>query len=434
MSDSLKRELALLILFATFSMSAAQAGEGSGRVSIEGLQTLTEQPAPVSSTEGRGEIEYNRRFTFGEKFSLRIHPYLYGNTVHQSWERPVTVDPRQLFLEYSHESFYARAGYDTLRFEGTDGVNPMDIASMKDLGDPLASPTRASGGLQLGYSGENTDFQIMYIPRQTESSLAGETSPWWPRRLTLPLRTESTELLLPERVEYKILSRREENEALSNNVTARLQFRSSYGDLAIAGFEGASEIPALHPILTATPVSIGAKSVFLLQSPVQIIPIDFRRRTVAGLISVPVSSWIFRVAARYDQPIGDSKNVPTWSEQSVAGVEKTLEIGSNSVIVIVQGSWSRRPEGSSLLSLQDIFDRAILLGLRYPMGESWSFLASGFSNTKDGSWIAQATVSRRWENGWSVDAGWMGLEGPAGSLLGSFSENDRASLKVTRAF
>lgn len=433
MSASLKFELALLISVFVFA-SAARGGEGSGRISIEGLQSISEQPAPVSSTEGRGEIEYNRKFSISEKFSLRLHPYVYGNTVHQSWERPVTADPRELFVEFRHESFYARAGYDTLRFEGTDGVNPMDIASMKDLGDPLASPTRASAGVHAGFSGESFDFEAMFIPRQTESSLAGETSPWWPRRLTLPLRTETTELLLPERVEYKILSRREENDALSNNVAARLQFRSSYADLAIAGFEGASEIPALHPILTATPISIGAKSVFLLQSPVQIIPIDFRRRTVAGLVSVPISTWIFRIAARYDQPLGDSSNVPSWSEQTVAGVEKSLEIGSNTVIAIVQGSWTRRPEGSSLLSLQDIFDGALLLGLRYPMGESWSLLASGFSNTKDGSWIAQATLSRRWESGWSVDAGWMGLEGPAGSLLGSFSENDRASLKVTRSF
>lgn len=420
--------------FVVLASFVASAGEGSGRVSIEGLSYEFEQKAPVERAEGRAEIEYNRKFTLDEGTTLRFHPFVYGNTLDESWERPATLDPRELFVEYAHDAYFVRAGFDTLKFEGTDGLNPMDIASMKDQGDPFASQTRASAGIHVGYSGEYFDFESMYVPRQTESSLPGEKSPWWPRRISLPLRTETTELLLPDKVEYRILPRQELNDALSNNVVARVQLRTGYGDLAVAAFEGASETPVLHPILTATPISIGARSVFLLQSPVEIVPIDIRRRTVSGLITIPIASWILRAAARYDQPIGDSSDVPTWSQETVAGVEKNLEIGSNSVTAILQGSWVRRPEGSSLLSLQDIFDKAILVGLRYPLGESWSILGSGFTSTRDHSWIAQATVTRRWESGWTIDASWLALEGPSGTLLGSFTENDRGSIKLTRSF
>lgn len=411
----------------------ARAGEGSGHVSLEGLQTVSEQLAPVSSTEGRGEFEYNRKFSLGERFTLRTHPFIYGNSVYGSWERQLTVDPREFFIEMPLENFYLRAGYETLKFEGTDGLNPMDIASMKDLGDPLASPTRASGGVHAGYSGESTDFEMMYIPRQTESSVPGENSQWWPRRLTLPLRSGNTELRLPDRVEYVVQSRREVDEALSNNVASRFQFRSSYADFAIAGYEGASQTPALIPRLKGSVVPDPTKTILQLESPVRITPLDYRVRTGSAILSIPLGSWIIRAATRHDQPLGDSIGVPTWSDQTVAGIEKTTELGSNSVTTIVQGSWIHRPEGSSLPSLQEVFDHAVLLGLRYPLGESWTILASGIS-MKDGSYVAQLNVTRRWESGWSIDGGWLGMDGPNDSLLGSFFENDRASLKMTRAF
>lgn len=412
---------------------AAKAGEGSGHVGIEGLQTLSEQPSPVPSAEGRAEIEYNRRWSFGDSISLRLHPFIYGNTGDKTWERQATVDPRELFIEYSREAFYLRAGYETLKFEGTDGLNPMDIASMKDLGDPLASPTRASAGVHVGYSGEKFDVEAMYVPRQTESSLPGEKSPWWPRRTSLPLRTEDVEARLPDRVEYSIAHRREENDALSNNVVARLQYLSDFGDFAIAGFEGASETPALHPVLTSTLISANPL-VILLRSPVVVVPIDYRRRTGAALVSVPIGTWIVRLASRYDQPLGDSTNNPSWSGQTVGGVEKSWDIGSNSVTTILQGSLMHRPQGSSLISLQDVFDQAILFGVRYPMGDSWTVLASGLSNAKDGTLVSQLNVTRRWESGWSVEAGYIGLEAPSDSLLGSFAENDRATLEISRAF
>jgi hypothetical protein len=424
--------------FETFGISmllasTAWAGAGSGRVSVEQIQFESRQPSPVENSEARAEIEYNRRWSFGDAISFRFHPFFYGNTSDESWERSATADPRELFVEYSLETIYVRAGYETLKFEGTDGLNPMDIASVKDLGDPLASQTRASGGVHAGYSGENLDFEVMYIPRQTESSLPGEKSPWWPRRISLPLRTEDVEARLPDRVEYSVLPRREENDAMSNNVAARLQYRSRFGDLAIAGFEGASETPALHPILNSTLISANPL-VILLLSPVRIVPIDYRRRTGAALYSIPFGSWIFRIASRHDQPLGESTNVPSWSGHTVAGLEKTWEIGSNSVTTILQGSWLHKPTGSGLASLQDVFDQAVLVGLRYPIGESFTLMGSGFSNTKDGAWMAQGSLARRWENGWTVEGSYLGLEGPSGTLLESFSQNDRVSLKVTRSF
>ncbi|MEK7355880.1 MAG: hypothetical protein AAB250_05495, partial [Bdellovibrionota bacterium] len=336
MSASRISDRLFLSLFVFAAFATAHAGEGSGHVSLEGIGFLSEQPSPVSSSEGRGEIEYSRRWTYGDSLSLRLHPFLYGNSSDKTWERQVTVDPREAYLEFSHETFYLRAGYETLKFEGTDGLNPMDIASMKDLGDPLTSPTRASGGLHAGYSGEKFDFEAMYVPRQTESSLPGEKSPWWPRRTSLPLRTDDVEARLPDRVEYTIAPRREENDALSNNVVARLQYRSAYGDLALAGYEGASQTPALHPVLNSTLIQ-ASPLVILLLSPVQIVPIDYRVRTGSALVSVPLGTWIVRVASRYDQPLGDSRNNPSWSGQTVGGVEKTWEIGSNSVTTILQG-------------------------------------------------------------------------------------------------
>lgn len=420
----------LLILLFPLIASA----EGSGKISLEGAGFAHELPEPVPRGEGRVDIQYDRDFRLGESWTFRFHPVARAVSSPGAWEKPAIVDPREVAVEWMPGSFFLRAGAFTPKWEGTDGVNPMDIASMKDWSDPLRTQTLASGGLQAGFSGESFDFEMFWVPWQTAPMIPWEKSAWWPRDLNLPVRSEDVQLRLVERVDYEILERQRLNDPLRNNGGLRLQLRGESMDFALAAFEGAADWPMLTPIVNVIPIYENGQEIFELRSPVTLQPIDFRRRTGAGYLSWAWGTTIVRASMRHDQPLGEDRRLPGWSSQGVLGVENNFAVGANNVTVVLQGTWGRRADGGGVLSVSDLFDRAVLWGLRWPVGESWNFMLSGFVSTRDQSRFSQLEISRRWNDHWSTDFFVQELGGPEGSLPAVLADRDRAGLRMTRAF
>jgi hypothetical protein len=426
--------LVRVIFFILLGASLARA-ESSGKFVLEGQGFLKGPQEPVAGSEARIEAEYNQLFSLSESFQIRFHPAMRSTSTAGSMESSVLVDPRELFGEFrGNESAYFQAGFFTPTWEGTDGLNPMDIAAVRDNSDPLKPNTLASAGVRTGVTVWGTEFEFFGIPRQTRSRLPGERSPWWPRRMTLPLRTETTELQLPDNVEYERLSRQEISGALNNNFGMRLQWHGDAWDLALGGFEGAAETPIVVPTLNATLITLTPKQILLLQSPVQLTPVDYRRRTGSGFATLTLGEWIFRLAGRHDQPMGTDIRLPGWSQQAVFGFERGVEIAGDQVIFLLQTSWGRRQDDGSLLSISDLFDRAILGGVRWPVGESWTFFFSGFRSQKDGSWFAQAEVGKRWADSFSSEVFMQMLDGPPESLLGILGDRDRAGARLIYSY
>jgi hypothetical protein len=321
-----------------------------------------------------------------------------------------------------------------MKWEGTDGLNPMDIASMKDWSDPLLTETRASGAIAVGRSGDAYDFEAAYIPYQTLWLLPGVKSPWLPRRFNFPIRSNEFELRLPDRVEYVFNDPVELGDARRNNVASRLQIRSSIADVSLAYYEGLADSPALEPALDVTTIPGQPTNVFLLLSPVHITPVAYRVRTVAGYLSRTFGQWIFRASSRYDQPLGDDARVPDWSQYTVAGVERSFDLGSNTWTALVQGAWTRAPESTSLISVRDVFNQTVLFGLRAPIGDDWTAMLSGFKTTRDSSYYTKLEGGYRWNDHWRTDASLEFLDGPAETLLGVFGANDRAMLSLSGVY
>jgi hypothetical protein len=432
-----KRIVFLLFLFASTN-AAAQGFGGTTRLSLMDLRFLEETPAPVQQEEFTFTLDHERRIDFFQKESaglaFELHPFLYGTSVKDNRERQVVFDPRSAYFDLTFSQNWFRVGYMTLKWEGTDGLNPMDIASMKDWGDPLNSQSRASAAVAYGRSGESYDFEVAFIPEQTPALLPGEKSAWLPRRATFPLRTDEFELLLPDEVNYRYAERTELDDARKNNVAARIQVRGSYGDAAVAFYDGLADTPAIVPTLDVVPIQVNPKQIFRLLNPVELRPIEYRVNTYAGFYSLPLGQWIFRVAARYDAPIGDNPDIPSWSQNAVAGLERSFDIGKNTVTFILQGAWVRVPESPSLLSVRDIFNRTVLFGMRYPVGEDWSFLLGGFRSTRDDSYFVKLDASYRLSENWKVMGALESLDGPDESLLGVYGRNDRVMLGLSAVY
>lgn len=429
---------ATFTLFIAISAFKAHA-DGRGSIGLQHLQFVSSTHAPTEQSEERLKFEYDNQFQLrktkfrdgsNSKWSLRSNLFFQGSSLEEANEEQFFYDPTNVYLEYSKKNYFFQAGYFTLKWEGTDGMNPMDIASMKNWSDPLDSKTRASLGVHMGDSSKALDWEMAYIPMQTSSQLPGNKSAWWPRSSNLPLRTDDIELRLPEEVTYNVTPTNELNKARTHNFAVRLQKHGDFADVAFAHYEGAAQTPLVTPTLNVTPIQVSPKEIYLLQSPIQLVPTDYRVRSTAGFISKAWETWIFRASSRYDQPLGNAKSLTTWSQQTVAGFERSFD----SIILIVQGLWFHSPTGGSLVSVQDVFDQSVLLGLRWQLGETWTLLASGIQATQDSSSYYSLDLSKSFESGWGLKANYQSIYGPKNSLLGVLDKNDRASLELSRAF
>ena len=168
------KKFGLAVVAFSLLSCAADADPGTFRFSARDIQFLETQPQPVEANEGFFTAEYDKRFELSKKFSLQFHPYAYASSLRGTRQQQFVLDPRAFYLEYAPQLGWVRAGFLTMKWEGTDGLNPMDIASMKDWSDPLSTESRASLALAAGTSGENYDVEAAYIPYKTLWLLPGE--------------------------------------------------------------------------------------------------------------------------------------------------------------------------------------------------------------------------------------------------------------------
>jgi hypothetical protein len=417
-----------------FSGQAVRADDGTARITVRGTNFLETPPSPVEQNEVSFTTEYDRRFELNRKVSFQFHPYLYGTTLQDRRQQSLVLDPRAFYLAVEPKFAWLRVGYMTMKWEGTDGLNPMDIASMKDWSDPLSTETRASGAVAIGKSGDKYDFEAAYIPYQTLWLLPGVKSPWLPRRFSFPLRTDQLEVRLPDRVEYRFTEPIEFNDARRNNVASRLQLRTEVADVSLGYYEGLADSPALYPVLDVTVIKAPPQPIYQLLSPANLTPVAYRVRTASGYLSHAFGQWIFRASSRYDQPLGTDTKIPGWSQYSVFGFERSFDLGPNTWTAILQGAWVRAPESASLLSVKDVFNETVLFGLRAPIGDDWTTMISGFKATKDSSYYGKFEAGRRMNEHWRVDGSLELLDGPATTLLGVFGANDRAMLSMSGVY
>lgn len=425
-------KLLIAIIFFLYSNSAL--AEARGYIATESRVFLSKPSPPVKQFEERLLAEYDNEFSANDWLSLKVHPFFMVTGQPEIWGTRAIIDPRELYVAAEYDAFYLRGGYFTLVYEGTDGINPMDIASMKYWGDPLMPITKASAGVHAGYTGNVLEFEAAYIPGQSPSSLPGEESPWYPRKVRFPLQSEDIELRLPDRVDYILLNREDLNHAFLHNYTARAQLRTDYGDAAVAFFEGASDTPLIVPTIDVIPIQVSPKEIYQLQSPVRLTPRYYRRRTVAGLLTVPVSEFILRAASRYDEPLMSAKQFTTYSGQTVAGVERSFAVSDQMLTFILQGSLVQAPESNSLVSMQDLFDKSVLLAMRWPMSDHLTTQVSGLLSGSDKSAFYTAQVTGTFATNWSGRLLLEVLAGPPQSVLGIYDKNDRVSLEIRRSF
>lgn len=398
---------------------------------------LHSQQSPVSQSQTNLTLEFESKSLLSENWRLLFEPRLHLSSVPRLVDTSIDGDFRDTYLEHKNKDVHIQVGSFVKQWEGTDGVNPMDIATMKSYRDPLNSESLGSWGISFsGDNGSMINWEAFYVPDQTTSRLPGDNSPWLPRKTSLPLESENEQLLIPQNPTYDVQAHDKINDALKNNFGARLQMHLENWDFSLAGFEGAAQIPILQPIINGTLIQTSPKTIVQMNNPIQIRPVEYRRRTVAGSATATQDSWVFRLAARHDQPLGDDPLLPSWSDQIVGGIEKTITLFDQSVIFSLLYSHELQSTSAEqgVIANPDPYQRALLLGMRWPVRDDLILFAGVLKDTRNNSFLTRWNLHKKLSDHWALEGNVDWNQGSPDTLFGIWEDQSRASLSTVLQF
>jgi hypothetical protein len=139
-----------------------------------------------------------------------------------------------------------------------------------------------------------------------------------------------------------------------------------------------------------------------------------------------------RFESAFTRPHNKRTDLPAASQEYVAGLEKTFEGDSHRLMLLIEGSYAKREDSPSNLitSLGRMFDRSVMLAARYSYGEGFTLLGNVLLDTKYHSQLLKLEATKSITESWKLVGSAESFMGPLGSPIGTYRNNDRASLSL----
>ena len=424
------RAILCLLSFA-FGFSSVSEAEISGRLHFEEDDFYESQVAPIGQYQDSFVFEFESKNKMSDWARLLFEPRVQLSSTPHLADTSIDFNTRDTLVEFRANDLHIQIGSFIKQWEGPDGFNPMDIATVKNYRDPLATESLGSAGLNLFSGGKNISWDAFYIPWQTRSRLPGENSRWLPRKTPFPLQSGQNSFLLPSPPDLQMMDHQEIDSALKNNFGARIQFHGDSWDLSLAADQGAAQLPffKVHIVGDLVATQPNGSNIVQLRNPIQLEPVEYLRQTfAAGFVSTISDTWVFRIAGRFDQPIGSDPQLPGPSDQFVGGFEKTFTVSDQTVTLSLQYAYAQTLDSpSGVLTITDPFKNAILYGARFPIGDNWLIYYGGLWSHLIGASYNRIRIERKLGESFTLDFGGDILRGPADNLLGIWAAQSRAS-------
>lgn len=348
--------------------------------------------------------------------------------------RTTELELKSMFVEKSFRNFDAKIGVQTFILDGPDILNPADLVNAKNWTDP--SQPKSLGSLALDISKEWGIWQleVQYIPVQTTAVLPSEKSPWWPREKRLPIESEDTEIQIPNSIRYQFYAASELDFATQNNFALKLQRKTSELELGFLFYDGLAQDPFLLTQVSGTLVATVPKQVLSVQSPVILKPVYYRQRAVAGNFIAPFDSFSIKGGLNWLKPMGGDYRLPSESSTYVFGVEKNIEWPFGLTTLILQKEYQQKMSKGQVSFLRSIFENAISLAMRIPMGDDNTFLLVDIADQIGPSNLLRFSWEHRLSENFSSSIETQQLSGSSTSLLGLYDSYDSVQASVSYHF
>lgn len=374
---------------------------------------------------------------YGNAYRFFFKPTFQWDPQNKSNEEKAFADVGEAYFKLRGETTSVQVGSNILNWGVTDGYNPMDIVNMRQYYDPLRSVKLGMGSVLFSHSSEKADQELIYIPKNRESTLPGTNSRWLPRKVYIPRTVDNNvALILPEDLRYTYDSRVELNHATDNNVGLRLQWHLGAVDLSFTGYDGINQFPIVQPEVTGNVIQVSP--IIIIQTDPDVkLHLKYYRQRAGGFSWVSNQlNFLLKYATNYSQSYGDDPLLPGWTHESIVGLEKNFNIGSEGLLVaLVQYSFiDTEKENDSNVSVTEIFRRSWMAGGRFSWGDNWTVTVLGLYDTLRSSNFQQYAVARRLFDVWTLQASAEIINGNPTTPLGVYNENDNYRLSLSRSW
>jgi hypothetical protein len=375
-----------------------------------------------------GESEISWKATSDLK--VRFSPWIYSDPVSPSSSERLIVDLNEASVDWRRGDWLIRMGLARVAWGVTDVFNPLDVVSARRYMDPLGGNSendkRATPSIDLSWEGGAWRLEGIYIPVQLPAVMPGENSRWLPRDLYLRRDYNFATVVLSDDFRYRSTDPLVLDDALRNNFGFRIQRNGSGVDLTAMYFQGSPTAPAVFtPEISGTLVG----NLFTADE-ITLQPVYYRRETAGVGAVVTLQSYIVRFAASASDRRGANSSVPGWTQNSVLGLERSFAIGTATLTTLLQGTFAQTevPADNTVTSLERIFDRSLLLGLRLVTSNEWTTNLAVLYDGAGPGWYEQLRIEKKLTDGFTLLGEVDLLQGDAATPLGTYRRNGRVAL------
>lgn len=395
-----------------------------------------------------GQLELNDRHKFSKRFRFQWKFVALGNfeaaKPEDNEERLASeqsfLDLPEAFFQYKNGASEFRLGMNTVNWGVVDISSPSNVVNTSAFLHPLRLPKRGSPMVEWQWDKETFGISMLYIPRQPRAVLPARDSRWLPRDVltNMPVSITTDELgtvLLPDELRYSYLADRELDHARDHNYGVKLKSRLGSFDFQLTYFEGMSQLPKIR--LQAT-ISSNPDGSWSADPDIGLGQVFYKVRNSGFGMVYAADRAIFRVETNYQHTLSSVTNqgIHPWVWSSVLGVETNFDLGTSSLTILAQYYHTEIPTKADNLisSSYRLFDRTGVLGLRWPVNDSWLLSASTFIETQTQGLFWTAGVENKISDALKMAVSWRDFSAEKVGLIKTFDKNDHANLELTYFF
>jgi hypothetical protein len=442
----LRREFFFGFIFSlSFAAVTAQADEWKSTLhgdvefdSTNYAQSIAPTNQFLESTNGA----LDESIRYGKNFRIKLDPVAQADPLNHSDSERYWFDLPQGYAQYQSSGWTFQGGYNTYTWGVTDGYNPLDVVSARRYEDPLNAQKLGAFSTSIKKDWGSFSIEGIYIPHQRSSVLPGNNSRWLPREVftttSVSNGTQSATLNLPPDVDYSFSPQAERDGALENNFGFRAQFSGLVSglDASLEAFEGAGATPAIDVTASGNVTQLQPSVVIQADPNIALTPVYYRQRMYGGSLVYANFGMIFRTEVAITRLISTGIDLPGNSEEYILGIERAITIADKDLTVLLQGTHARHDQAltDSTVSLYRIFDRAVILGLRYAFSEKLTVLGSGLLDTESHGSLTHLEASYALTDDWKLGLAGDILQGANYTPIGTYHENDRLIASAKYSF